>query len=182
MSPVGHSLVGATIGISLWPHYHNRSARLKVLFAMVVIANIPDLPLPYWGHWDDHCYRISHSIFCGLLILIGLRTFVVRTRAGGSAVERRRLMLATSLALGSHYLLDTFYREGRGLAMFWPFSAAHIALPINLFAHISPVDVFSWHNLRVCLVEMAAFGAASLAILAIVLPIQYRWQQKKVAK
>ena len=178
MSPVGHTLVGATIGVALWPQFEGRRQRTALLLGMVVAANIPDLPLPYWGH--DR-YYVSHSVFCGLLVATVIYLGMRASPLGSQPVAHRVIFFATALALSSHYLLDTFYNHGKGLAMFWPFSKARVALPIPWFSHMDITthgQLFSWKNVRIWLVELAAFGTTSFVALAVVLP----WQKRKLCE
>ena len=182
MTPVGHSLVGATIGICLWPEFETRRARVGIVLAMILAANIPDLPLPYWGHTD---YRVSHSIFCGLVIAAVIYLALKASALSREPAKLRLLVLASTVALFSHYLLDTFYNHGKGLAMFWPVSSARMALPISWFSHMDFTvhgQLFSWKNLRIWLIEFAAFGSASLMVLAIALPWQFRRVSREVTE
>ncbi len=131
MTQVGHTLMGTALGILSLPAH--RSPRWKVGYfaTFALLANLPDLPLPYWGHGR---YDISHSLFVNLLLSVlavalcswqpGVRQFM-----GGRAVFG-----AGTLAWLTHLLLDAFYNHGRGVAIFWPFSPARLALPIRWFS------------------------------------------------
>ena len=177
MSPVGHSLVGATVAITLWPQFEGRPKRTALLLAMIVASNIPDLPLPYWGHED---YLVSHSVFCGLLVALAIFLGLKASPLGRERTSLRRVLLAATLALASHYLLDTLYNHGKGLAMFWPFSTARIALPIPWFTHMNINQPFSWENVQIWLIELAVVGTGSLLALAIVLPRRKRTRIEEV--
>lgn len=172
MSPVGHSLIGATVGVALWPQFEGRKQRLVVLLGMIAAANIPDLPLPFWGHTS---YRVSHSVFSGLVVATIIFLAMQASPLGRNRRKLNMVFWAATLALVSHYLLDTLYNHGKGLPMFWPFSDVRVALPIPWFAHMDGVNVLSWHNLQIGLVELAAFGTLSLMVLALVLP----WQRRR---
>ncbi|MEQ8837161.1 MAG: hypothetical protein RID07_10200, partial [Lacipirellulaceae bacterium] len=70
-----------------------------------------------------------------------------------------RMITAGVIAWGSHLLLDMFYNHGKGLAMFWPYSDARLALTIPWFSHLDLSDLWSWHNIRVALVESLFYGS-----------------------
>ena len=130
MTEVGHAMTGATIGILCMPEYSIAKQRVLHITAFMLIATIPDWPFKNWGH--DR-YYFSHSLFTTLffisLAILALMTFgKARTKIGNWPV----VMGGTSAWL-SHLLLDSFYNHGKGIAIFWPFSKARLALPIPWF-------------------------------------------------
>jgi len=131
MTPVGHTLVGTALGILSLPAHTSPRYKLGYFAAFALLANLPDFPLPYWGH---ERYDLSHSLFVNLLLCV-LAVAVcawqptVRQRVGNPAV-----FLTALLAWLSHLLLDAFYNHGRGVAIFWPFSTASLALPVPWFS------------------------------------------------
>ena len=166
MTSVGHSLTGISIGVLCMPG--GRSPRFNAVFlaSFAVLANLPDLPVPYWGHSR---YDISHSIFTNsafILLAVGGMAFLPKTRrfVGGWSV-----VLCGAAAWLSHLLLDTFYNHGNGLGMFWPVSNAHLALPIPWFATATMWPKLTVHNLRVASIEILFYGA--LLALCIVIRI-----------
>ncbi len=69
----------------------------------------------------------------------------------------RRVMLAWSVTWLAHMPLDSLYNHGQGIAIFWPFSNAHLAMPVPWF------ETISWpprtdHNLRVFAIEAMVYG------------------------
>jgi len=123
--------MGTAIGTFSLPS--NKPPRWKIAYFTVfaLLGNLPDLDLPYWGHQR---YDISHSLFVTLLfgaLIVALFAWLpnMRQPVGGQGV-----VFAGMLAWLSHLLLDSFYNHGRGVAIFWPFSTAHLALPIPWFS------------------------------------------------
>lgn len=162
MTPVGHSLVGATIGAVFTSQLPSVQQRFAVILAMVLWANVPDLPLPGWGHSR---YRVSHSVFVGIILLacssMVLRGFqFTRTTMGTWP-----LIFAGALALFSHYLLDSFYNHRKGIAVLWPFSCARIAIPIPWFTTMKTDPLLCWSNAKVWGIELLCFGTMSGGVL-----------------
>jgi hypothetical protein len=162
MTPVGHSLVGVSLGIVAMPAWESRLARAAFLAGFVALASVPDFQVPYWGH--GRCYHVSHSLFVNALLVVATAACVrlwPRTRAtlGSPAV-----LMAGATAWLSHLLLDSFYNHGLGLRVFWPLSDASLVLPIPLFDRLYP-PWLSTHNLRVCLIELVCY--APLVLLAV---------------
>lgn len=155
MSPVGHSLTGLAIGALVIPPEWSNKSKAASAIALVLLANAPDLPFPYWGH---ERYDISHSLFStalGCTVLIAIALFALRSRMA----NLWRLITTGILAWNSHLLLDTFYNHGKGLAMFWPYSDARVALMMPWFSHLDLSNLWSWHNVRVALVELMSYGS-----------------------
>ncbi len=152
MTPVGHSLMGVTIAVVCLPSKLSKTASFLGLTNFVVLANLPDAPLPGWGH--DR-YGISHSVFVNVALIAGL--VLVLRRAWP---RLWRVFAGGAVAWLSHLLLDTLYNHGRGLAMFWPMSQARLVLPVPWFSilHDFPPSLNS-HNLRVFGVEILVYGA-----------------------
>jgi membrane-bound metal-dependent hydrolase YbcI (DUF457 family) len=156
MTPVGHSLFGASLAVAAMPRGASRRRRLAMLVSFAALANIPDLRLPMWGH---ERYDISHSIFvnAGLIALLAVTlVFLPRARraVGGTAV-----IICGAAAWLSHLLLDSFYNHGKGVAILWPFSKGRLALPISWFDNLHlPLPHFGWHTARVMGIELLAYG------------------------
>jgi hypothetical protein len=149
------------------PSDFSPNAKLSVLGAFVVLANLPDAPLPYWGHAR---YDISHSVFVttlGVAILATLATGVARMM---NTSARRSILLGGAAAWYSHLLLDTFYGHGKGLALLWPVSDMRLALPVPLFATMQLSPLFCMHNLRVFAIEAVTYGT----VMCIAVFVRYR--------
>ena len=169
MTQTGHSITGAAIGVLAMPAVGSARLKAGVILACIVLANIPDLRLPGWGH--DR-YDISHSLFVTLAAvgIVALPLLSIRglsKRLGGRAV-----VVAGATAWLSHLLLDTFYNHGAGLAMFWPISKARLAMPIRWFETATPLPHFDAHTARVWGIEVLSYGP--LLIAAVVLRRAYR--------
>ena len=162
--------MGATIGTVLLPSSLSRRTRVVALGAMMFLANLPDLPVSGWGH--DR-YQVSHSLFVGLLLVGGYafigRCSPLRQTFYGSWA----FISAGSLALYSHYLLDSFYNHGKGIAIYWPYSDARLALPIPWFSVMQLDPLFCWSNFRTWGIEFLCYGS----LLAMVLAARIAWQK-----
>ena len=154
MSPVGHSL----IGLSLLPFARTRESHWKTLpvaaCAFVALANLPDWPIPHWGH--DR-YDVSHSIFSNL----GVIALVMILIAAVTSLRRSlpaRYAIFGGLAWMSHMVLDSFYNHGRGVAILWPFSDGRLKFPIPWFRTLDKT-LPAWHtrNLSVYAYELVTY-------------------------
>lgn len=163
MTTIGHTLTGIAIGLVCKPKNISLRRSIVHLAFFAFLANIPDLPLPKWGH-DD--YRVSHSLFVTLMfittIVIGLAfAKKIRERLGGWPV-----ISSGALAWLSHLLLDSFYNTGYGIAIFWPFSKARLILPIPWFSVLPSIPPpFTWPIIQIFLIEFISYFP--LVILAI---------------
>ena len=149
MSPVGHSIIGLACASACMPFVVSLPRRFAIGLLFVALANLPDWPIPNWGH--DR-YDISHSVFVNLALLSIVAVAVWR-RVGGLITG------LGSTAWMSHLLLDSFYNHGRGIAVCWPFSKARLNLAMPWFNNLDlSQSPFSADNLRVYGVEAVAFS------------------------
>lgn len=165
MTPIGHTLTGLTIGVLALPRAASRARVFLQLTTCGVLANVPDFPLPHWGH--DR-YDISHSLFVNLLLL-GLMALLfagwptARQRVGGWPAIR-----GGGLAWLSHLLLDSFYNHGLGIAIFWPFSTARLVLPIVWFTALpSSPPPLTWATAQIFAVEGLVYGGVFLVVVGV---------------
>lgn len=162
MTSVGHTLTGFGIAVAGMPSGLRRRGRVTLLLLAGTAANVPDFPLPGWGH---HMYHISHSLFVTVAGLTALGLWL-RTRPElRSRVAGWRGLSLLAMAWLSHFLLDALYNHGRGVGIFWPLSDAHLALPVPWFETLRP----PWRtarNLRVFAVELGVYGALLAAVSA----------------
>jgi membrane-bound metal-dependent hydrolase YbcI (DUF457 family) len=153
VTTVGHSLTGLSIAVLTLPRGRSLGWYLLIGHFFVFFANVPDFPLPGWGH---DSYQVSHSIFLTTLLaalmalLLLLPKFNARVGMG--------VVVAWTAAWFSHMLLDSMYSHGQGIGIFWPFSDTHLALPVPWF------DTLRWppiteHNRRVFAIELAVYGS-----------------------
>jgi len=133
----------------------------------VCLANLPDWPIPNWGH--DR-YDVSHSIFVnvGLIAVIILLGAVCHfSQFARNRIPVRCLLLGAA-AWMSHLLLDSFYNHGRGIAIFWPISDARLNLAIPWFRTLDlSQSVLNARNLAVLGIEAVAYGPVLGATLLI---------------
>lgn len=137
MTFVGHGLAGAAIALLLLPPNRN-SLRYRCLYflAIVPLSSLPDYRFKGWGH-DQ--YAISHSLFVNLAIIAVLAAVLCSYKKTARFLGAPRAVAAGALVWLSHLLLDSFYNHGRGIAIFWPFSKARLALPIPWLEILKPV-------------------------------------------
>lgn len=122
----------------------------------VFFANLPDLPLPGWGH---DSYQISHSIFLAALLASLMAMLLLVPRFDEKV--GKTIVIAWSFAWLSHMLLDAMYSHGMGIGIFWPFSNDHLALPLPWFETLRWPPI-SEHNRHVLHTELAVFGGLLL--------------------
>ena len=162
MTLVGHGLTGAAIGLVALPRGARRSRALALLGVFAALANVPDFPLPGWGH---HRYDVSHSIFVtlGLATVFGLALW--RWRGVGLQVGGSRAILWGAAAWSSHLLLDSFYNHNKGVAIFWPLSTARLELGLPWFSTVhAPLWHLDGHSLQVMATELFFFGGLFLVV------------------
>ena len=102
MTPIGHTRTGVTIGCIVLPSGFSARAKRLTLAVFGLLANLPDLPLPRWGH--DR-YEISHSVFVTAVGVVVLGLLAVVTTKGRGILSPA-LVAGGSLAWYSHLLLD----------------------------------------------------------------------------
>jgi hypothetical protein len=124
-------LTGAALGTLSLPSSVSKMRYVAHLGVFTVLANISDIPLPYWGHAR---YEISHSIFVNLAICVLTLTALVWSRGVNSRLDNWHVAGFGMSAWFSHLLLDAFYNHGAGVGILWPFSTATLALPIPWFS------------------------------------------------
>ena len=153
MTTIGHSLSGISIAVLTLPRGRSLLWYLVVGHMFVFFANLPDFPVPGWGH---DAYQVSHSIFLAALLasLMALLLFVPKFNAQVGVT----ILIAWSAAWLTHMPLDSLYAHGQGIGIFWPFSDAHLILPVPWF------ETLSWpprtdHNMRVFGIELMVYGA-----------------------
>lgn len=155
MSPVGHSITGLALAALALP-VAGKAPRLWLGgAAFIALANLPDWPLPGWGH--DR-YEISHSLFVNLA-LITTGALVWRAVPALRQALPARLILLAACAWLSHLLLDSFYNHGKGLGVGWPFLDCRLNLPVPIF-RIVDTSLPLWHsrNLSVFAIELLAYS------------------------
>jgi len=168
VTTIGHSLTGLSLAALTLPPGQSRRLYVLTTAIFVALANVADLPLPGWGH---SAYHVSHSIFVTALLasLMALLLFWPTFHAKVGV----KVIAAWSIAWLSHLPLDSMYAHGQGIAIFWPFSEAHLAMPVPWFETVS-LPARTVENLRVFGVETAVFGAALVASVG----LRRAWSRK----
>ncbi|MEO0530228.1 MAG: metal-dependent hydrolase [Planctomycetota bacterium] len=153
MSPVGHSLVGLAIGSFAQRRRALPRRRIATGLLLVAVANLPDWPLPGWGH---SAYHVSHSLLVNAALILSIGSVLLASRSHRSVI---RCWGLCSVAWLSHLLLDSMYGHGLGLAIGWPVSDFRLTLPVPWLRTLDLAEPpWSSHNLSVALVELLTFG------------------------
>jgi len=161
VTTVGHSLTGLSIAVLTLPQGRSLMWYLLVGHFFVFFANVPDFPLSGWGHAS---YQVSHSVFVTAMLAAGLALLLLsipqfRNGVGG------RIVFYWCIAWFSHLVLDSMYNHGDGIGILWPFSDAHLVLPVPWFETLT-WPPFTAHNRNVFLIELGVYGTVfSLCLL-----------------
>jgi inner membrane protein len=95
----------------------------------------------------------SHSL--PVAIALGLFAGLLARRLGWPVM---RTIVATAFAVGSHAVLDLLGAGGRGLPLFWPFSAERFTSPIRIFPDAPRgLRLLSWPGMTNVAIEVAVF-------------------------
>jgi membrane-bound metal-dependent hydrolase YbcI (DUF457 family) len=158
MSPIGHTLVGASIGMIAIPQDMQKGKQASVFAAFILLANLPDFSL-FLLYWEIQGYAVGHSLFVILALAIFV-AFILRTfRFYFPQISRWRVILGGATCCLSHLLLDSFYNHGQGIPIYWPMSTAHLALPLPWFGHWPVTPPFlTWETVRVSFIECLIYG------------------------
>ncbi|MBN1309926.1 MAG: metal-dependent hydrolase [Anaerolineae bacterium] len=164
MTQIGHALTGAAIGVLCKPDHTPSRWLAAYLGVFLLLSNIPDLPFKHWGH--DR-YDISHSLFVNLLLIAVTVMALLPLKAFRSQIGGWKTIGGGSAAWLSHLLLDSFYNHGYGVAIFWPFSDARLALPMPWFSVVTKPAYFTVEGFREYLTEFAFYSLLLIATLII---------------
>jgi membrane-bound metal-dependent hydrolase YbcI (DUF457 family) len=104
VTTVGHSLTGLSIAVLTLPRGKSLGWYLLVGQFYLFFTNLPDFPIPGWGHNN---YHVSHSIFVTLLLASLFCLFLLWPTIREQV--RARVFLAWSLTWLSHMPLDSLY-------------------------------------------------------------------------
>jgi inner membrane protein len=162
MSPIGHSLVGAAIGVVVLPREMPPCKQACILAVFVVLANLPDVSILF-----SQGYTIGHSLFVNLGFCIFAIITLRSLHSFFPQATSWRLIAGGSMCCLSHLLLDSFYNHGVGVAVLWPFSNARLALPMPWFGHwpVSP-PFLTWETLRISAVEFFIYSPVLIVAMA----------------
>jgi len=165
MTYIGHTLTGLAVGAAVLPGGMSRRRMVIGLAVFAMLADIPDFPLPGWGHYE---YQVSHSIFVnGVLIAIALLGLAAVRMRKGVRIPKR-LVAGGVVAWLSHFLLDSMYNHGLGIAIYWPLASGSLALPVPWFATLeySPPPL-NTHTLRILAIELVCYSLVLGAVLLV---------------
>jgi len=127
-----------------------------ILFAALALLPDADVALVALGACDaGACGHRGASHSLPVAVAIGLISGLLARRLRWPVV---RTMIATTVAVGSHAVLDAFGAGGRGLPLLWPFSEARFISPVRIFPDAPRGLAFlSWAGLTNLAIEFAVF-------------------------
>lgn len=170
MTTFGHSLTGLAVLTAAIPHGLSWQRRLIWTVIFICLANVPDWPLPLWGH---HQLAVSHSLWVNLslcvIVVLALRRWVPHQKVATA------VLWSGAVAWLSHFLLDTLYGNLPGVAIYWPFSDGLTSLPLpwlNTLPHVPPP--FDTEVIRILFMEALTFGP--------LIPLAYLWRRIRIHK
>lgn len=161
VTTVGHSLTGLSIAVLTLPKGRSLMWYLLVGHFFIFFANVPDFPLPGWGHAS---YEVSHSIFLTGLLASIMALLLLHPRFNEQVGAK--VIFFWSLTWLGHMVLDALYNHGQGIGIFWPLSDAHLVLPVPWFETLT-WPPFTEHNRKVFLIELGFYGALLLTCIGI---------------
>ena len=167
MTSLGHSLVGASVGVLCMPAMDKLHQRVFILIATIAVANLPDWPIPNWGHFH---LAMSHSIIVNGAAIVCL---VVGLSLQGMPLRQAHQLVIIGLVAAwlSHFLLDALYVDSH-LAIFWPLSEATVSFTVpwmKTLPHVPPP--FDEGVIRILMYETLTF----LPLLVLAAAIR-RWR------
>lgn len=147
-SPIAHAAAGYAV-YRLIPKQKvekvtGKRGSTPLLLLALALSFLPDidfLPGLLVGHFDQFHNTISNSLFSGLLValLFGILLWLK---------ERRHFMFwftFTLLCYELHVIMD-YFTLGRGVMLFWPFTAERFQPAFNLFYGLHRSD--GWLSVR----------------------------------
>jgi membrane-bound metal-dependent hydrolase YbcI (DUF457 family) len=161
--PLAHALVGASIGVGVWPE---RTAgdirRAAVVGALLGVCPDADyllsrLHVMGWGWHHGFTHSIAFAVIVGAIASWGL------------GLRGWRGALACVLPLLSHALLDCVVTESPGVALWWPVTSQRTKLGVDALSYYHLVDGTggALALVKLCVVEALLFGPVlALAVMA----------------
>ncbi len=179
-SPVGHSVIGLSIGLLYaWPRGSVAGRWMETikrhrfpLFLAVVLANLPDIdyvPGILTGDLNAYHQQITHTL--GWILLVAGGTWMVWKYVQPTVGLKEAAFILACLA--GHLVADWLTDDGSypfGIMMWWPFSSDHTIAPRHIFPSPQKADwgeVFDWHNARVMGIEFLITAPLILIVLIV---------------
>ena len=127
-----------------------------IVFAGLALLPDADVLLVTLGACDaGACGHRGASHSLPVAIALGLLGGLVARRLRWPVLKT---ILATTVAVGSHALLDVLGAGGRGLPLLWPFSEARFISPVRIFPDAPRgLALLSWPGMTNVAIEFAVF-------------------------
>ena len=168
----GHVAASTALGLAFFP----KQVRPATLLLAGFCAFAPDLDvlsfrygIPYesqWGHrgWT---HSLVFAIALGGLMGLMLSLLDLSRKDAEAQSMTTPLFLWLMLSTASHPLLDMMTNGGRGVALWWPFSAERIFAPFRPIqvSPLSAADFFSAWGLEVLASEVIWIGFPALVLV-----------------
>lgn len=150
--PLAHALVGASLGVALWPE--RRPGELTRAVATGALLGVcPDIDFALgWVHligWGWH-HGLTHSI--AFAVTIGVIAARVLGLRGG------RGALCCVLAAVSHPVMDFLTTQSAGVALAWPISGHRYKLGIEAASYYELAFGGGSRIARLIVAELVLFG------------------------
>ncbi|HTE16939.1 MAG TPA: metal-dependent hydrolase, partial [Armatimonadota bacterium] len=154
--PIAHALVGGSLTGACWPDQSAAGFR-RALVVGAVLGVSPDFDYlinflrVFGGGWH---HGFTHSI--PFALALGAATAWVLRLRGWKGV------LACTLAVLSHTLLDYLFTESRGVALFWPVTNYRFRLDAEILNYYRFAEFRQWGfwigAVRLSVLELVLFG------------------------
>jgi hypothetical protein len=165
MTFVGHTLAGTAVAVAVIPKRSSSIQKIVHFLVFVLLANLPDLPTFNWGHEN---YIYSHSLFVNLVFITLAILFLTFSKRVFQKIGGWTVLIGGVIAWLSHLLLDSFYNHGKGVMIFWPVSAASLALPIPWLSALPGTHpLLSLAVLQIFVLEFITFAPFLLLMILI---------------
>jgi len=169
-TPVGHSLLGFSIFISLKDS--QKKDHWVIPLGIIILASFPDIDFIF-GFLSGDPNRYHHFWMHSLAFAV---LFGVIFGVGSGWLFRRfsfRFGFLGFFIIFSHILLDFFTKDTSspmGMQLLWPFSDSFYLSSVSLFQDVHKASssseflksLFVWHNLWTVLIELAILGPVFL--------------------
>lgn len=165
-TPIGHMLVGAALGIGyLLPRAGSPASALRALWAqrlgiigVALLACLPDIDfLLGWPFGNINRFHQGYTHSLGWIAMIVVGIWIIWQRQNrGNGLARFVFLFTVGY---SHLLLDIMTVDmgpPYGVYLFWPLYDQRIHTPLlYLFKNLDRIQVFSWHNFKSLIWEIA---------------------------
>jgi inner membrane protein len=131
-----HAAVPLALGIGLG----SRAISHRLLATGVVASMLPDLDVLAFRFNISYANALGHRGASHSLMFAILVALVACIFARSLNASRRNTFLFVGISIASHGILDMFTNGGKGVALWWPFSAERVFAPWQVI-EVSPLNL-----------------------------------------